>query len=253
MKHKFIYIFLLIILVTAVFIYFDNQKERVAIIGAMENEIEEIQSHLSFVKYSQKNDYQIITGQIGKNKIILAKSGVGKVSSATTTQYIIDRYHPTYIVNIGIAGSLSPDLKVGDTIIAKKMVQHDFDVTAFGCPKGYISNGIEPNKPTIFYSDKKLIDKFKKGNCVKQGTIASGDIFVMDIRLKNSIKREFGADAIDMESAAIAHTAKRNNIPVIVVRTISDGVVDKTNVYNKNKLDIAKKPAQVVIDVLKAD
>ena len=56
-----------------------------------------------------------------------------------------------------------------------------------------------------------------------------------------------------MESAAIAHTAKRNNIPVIVVRTISDGVVDKTNVYNKNKHDIAKKPAQVVIDVLKAD
>ena len=234
-------------------LFFINHKDTVAIIGAMDVEIEEVLSNLSYKAYNQESDFKIITGNLGKYKIILSKSGVGKVNSATTTQFIIDKYKPIYIINIGISGGLSPDLKSGDTIIAEKMVQHDFDVTAFGNPKGYMDNGIEPDKPTIYHSDKLLISKFRKYNSLKLGTIATGDIFVADTKLKHSIKKEFGADAIDMESASIAQTAERNHIPVIVLRTISDGVNETTNDYKKNKQSIAKPPAITVIDILKKD
>ena len=67
-----------------------------------------------------------------------------------------------YIINTGVAGSLSPDIKAGDIVIIDGVDQHNFDVMAFGNPKGYIDNGIEPDKPTIFYSDKKLVEKFLK-------------------------------------------------------------------------------------------
>ena len=237
----------------SIFIFQINQKESVAIIGAMDVEIEEIMANLSNINNEQQAEFKIVTGNLGKYKIILSESGVGKVASATTTQFIIDKYKPKYIINIGIAGSLSSDLKAGDTVVGEKMVQHDFDVTAFGNPKGYIDNGVEPDKPTIFYSDKKLVDKFLANNSLKLGTIATGDIFVTDKKLKNDIKKEFGANVIDMESAAIAQTAQKNNIPFIIIKTISDGLDGTTDEYKQNKQNIAKKPAQITVKTLKSD
>lgn len=159
----------------------------------MDEEINEININLKKTKTVQKNDFIITTGTLGNNNIVLAKSGVEKVAASTTTQFIIDNYKPIYIINTGIAGSLSEKLKAGDIVIGENMVQHDFDVTAFGNPKGYIDNGIEPDKPTIFHSDKGLIKKFKKEfDNITLGTIATGDIFVNQEKQKREIREEFG-------------------------------------------------------------
>lgn len=252
MKNKIFcgIVFLLIIIITG-FLFF-NKKETIAVIGAMDVEIDGILSNLSNISYSKQNDFNIVKGNFNKYKIILSKSGVGKVNSATTTQFIIDKYKPNYIINTGIAGSLSSNLKPSEIIIAEKMVQYDFDLTKFGYSKGYMYNGIEPNKPTIYYSDEKLIKLFVKNKYIKKGTIATGDTFVADMKLKHSIKKDFNADAIDMESAAIAQTAKRNNIPVIIIRAISDGLEDTTNEYKQNEKITALKPTEIIIDILRS-
>lgn len=209
MIKKIIYIFILLLIFSSVVFLFLSKKETIAIIGAMDVEIEEILANLSCINQERQDDFSVTTGNLGKYRIVLSKSGVGKVNASSTTQFIIDKYSPQYIINIGIAGSLDSNLKAGETIIASKLFQHDFDVTAFGNPKGYMDNGIEPDKPTAFYSDKNLVKKFiSKYPAMKTKTIVTGDIFVTDINLKNSIKKEFGADAIDMESAAIAQTAQ---------------------------------------------
>ncbi len=253
---KYIIFFIISICIICLFFNYTNKKETVAIIGAMDDEINEIHNNLNNTKTVQQNDFKIITGKLGKYNIVLTKSGVGKVASAVTTQFIIDKYSPVCIINTGIAGSLSDNLKAGDIIIAKDMVQHDFDVTAFGSPKGYIDNGIEPNKPTLFHSDKTLIEKFKnKFNSnrdynVMIGTIATGDVFANKEEQKNQIRNEFNADAIDMESAAIAQTTQKNNIPVIVLRTISDSENDSTSEYKQNKKSSAQKAALYILSVL---
>ena len=208
-----IFCFILIIIVSLHALNATN-KSTVAIIGAMDVEISEVLKNLSKPKTIKNNGFEITTGKLGKHKIILSKSGVGKVNAAVTTQYIIDNYSPKYIINTGIAGSLNENLKAGDIIIAEKMVQHDFDVTAFGSPKGYMDTGIEPDKPTFYHSDEKLIKKFKenlnsdKAN-ITVGTIATGDIFINNELLKEEIRNTFNADSIDMESAAIAQTAQK--------------------------------------------
>ena len=199
MKRTVLYILFCIILI---FIFvFNNayKKETVAIIGAMDDEIDEIHNNLNNAKVVQENDFKIIKGTIGKYNIVLTKSGVGKVAAAATTQYVIDKYSPEYIVNTGIAGSLSDKIKAGDIIIAQNMIQHDFDVTAFGNPKGYIDNGIEPDKTTIFHSDEILIGKFKNKfdsdeAAVVVGTVATGDIFVNKEDQKREIRDYFNAD-----------------------------------------------------------
>ncbi len=258
MKRKIFPVLLCAILICMFFVIFcyEKQKNTIAVIGAMDEEIAEFFTSLKHPKTTKSNNFTIITGTLGNNNIVLTKSGVGKVASAATTQFIIDKYRPKYIINTGIAGSLSNDLNAGSIILANRMVQHDFDVTAFGNPKGYIDNGIEPDKPTIFHSDRTLIDKFKKeleaqdNTKVIIGTIATGDIFVNKKEQKIQIKKEFSADATDMESAAIAQTAQINNVPLLVIRTISDSENDSVSEYKRNKETSATKAAFAIISVL---
>ena len=258
MKRKPFYVLFIFILifVACILLYCIKHKDTIAIIGAMDEEISVIRNNLKNSKTIQKNDFVITKGALGNNNVVLINSGVGKVAASTTTQFIIDNYKPVYIVNTGIAGSLSSDIKAGDIIIATNLVQHDFDVTAFGNPKGYIDNGIEPNKPTIFNSDKELVEKYKKelelnqNKNIKLCTMATGDIFVNQEKQKQTIRNEFNADAIDMESAAIAQTSQRNNVPLIVIRTISDSENNSVSEYKQNKETTATKAALSVISVL---
>ena len=70
----------------------------------------------------------------------MVKCGVGKVNAARTTQIMIDKFEIDYIINTGSAGSINDDVDYGDIVIGKYVLQHDFDITAFGHEKGYISN-----------------------------------------------------------------------------------------------------------------
>ena len=94
---------------------------------------------------------------IGSKEIILVKCGIGKVNAARTTQLLIDKYNPDYIIDVGVAGALNPMLEIGDIVIGETLVQHDFDITAFGHTKGYI-----PGIGERIYSDEELIGKFEQ-------------------------------------------------------------------------------------------
>lgn len=250
---KIVYFLLFLILIISGYFIFDKltYKNTIGIIGAMDIEIKEILTNLSNPKTIKHDGFEITVGRFGRNKIILSKCGIGKVNSAVTTQYIIDKYKPDYIINKGLAGSLTDKLKLGDIIIGEKMIQHDFDLTAFGKVKGDMQNNSKKNSPTFYYSDKDLVNKFLKFPDVKTGTILTGDVFVIDTKQKEKLQKEFNADAIDMESAAIAQTAQRNNIPVLVLRTISDTNKDSTDKYTKNKLSLTQESANYIFSMLK--
>ena len=154
-----------------------------------------------------------------------SEAGVGKVNAARTTQILIDNFKIDAIINVGSAASAKDDLDIGDIVIGKELVQHDFDITAFGHPKGYISN-----VGKYIESDKELVEKVErtinelKDNefKIKIGTIASGDIFCTDLSMKNKIRDKFDADAIEMEGAAIAQVCELDKVQFVIIRGISD-------------------------------
>ena len=199
--------------------------KKVGIIAAMQEEMNEIKNIMT--ELTEKNIYelQFFEGKIGNVECVLVQAGVGKVNASRCTQILIDNYDIEYVVNVGSAGSANNSLNIGDIVIGKILVQHDFDITAFGHKKGYISNVGEN-----ISSDDKLIKKFeniinnndKEEYNIKVGTIASGDIFCTDIKMKEKIKYKFNADAIEMEGAAIAQVCYLDKIPFIVIRSISD-------------------------------
>lgn len=198
---------------------------RYGIIAAMQEEMKEIENIMQDRIETQIYELKFIKGIINKSEVILVQAGVGKVNAARTTQILIDNFKIDVVINIGSAASAKDDLDIGDIVIGKKLVQHDFDITAFDHPKGYISNVGQ-----YMESDKELVEKIEeiaeqlKDNefKIKIGTIASGDIFCTELSMKNKIKDKFDADAIEMEGAAIAQVCKLDNIPFIVIRGISD-------------------------------
>ena len=174
-------------------------------------------------------------------------------NGARTTQILIDNFKVDIVINVGSAGSANDELEIGDIVIGEKIVQHDFDITAFGHPKGFVSNVGQ-----FLESDKNLVNEFEKIALNKKdefnmkiGTIASGDIFCTDIKMKNKIREKFNADAIEMESAAIAQVCKLDNIPFLIIRSISD----KPNGNNQITFDkflekASKRCAQILKEVI---
>lgn len=223
----------------------------IGIIAAMNEEIASIKKLMTDISIEEIYELQFIKGSINKNKVVLVKSGVGKVNAARTTQILIDNFDLEYIINVGTAGGLNEEINIGDIVIADKLVQHDFDITAGGHEKGYITN-----TGKYFYSDKNLIEKTKKIMKEMNGdfnqfiaTIATGDIFVQDIQVKDKIKKDFNADCTEMEGAAIAQVCSLNSIPFIVIRAISDKPNGNNSIDFEKYLELACERYAKFIDI----
>jgi len=198
------------------------------IIGAMECEIEHLVGLLENKKEEKKYGLSFYLGKLKNYEVVIVKCGIGKVNAGRTTQVLISEYSPKYIINTGIAGGLNSKIKIGDIVISKDLIQHDFDVSAFGYAKGYLFIG-EKNKPTKFIADselsckmKKILETISKERTVFIETILTGDVFVSKKEKKEELVKEFNGFCCEMEGAAIAQVAQLNNIPFTVMRFISD-------------------------------
>lgn len=225
--------------------------KRYGIIAAMQEEMQEIKKIMTEIKERKIYELNFITGIIKNKEVVLVESGVGKVNAARTTQILIDNFELDEIINVGSAGAVNSELNIGDIVIGKKLVQHDFDITAFGHPKGYISNVGE-----YVESDSKLIEKMeqvilklkKDEYKIKIGAIVSGDIFCTEVKMKEKIRNKFNAEAVEMEGAAIAQVCKLDNIPFIIIRSISDTPNGSNNITFDQFLVKASKRCAEIID-----
>ncbi len=196
----------------------------IGIIGAMDIEMDYIKSILSDVKITNVSGVDFVTGTAYGKEVVAAKCGIGKVYAALCAEAMILTYRPDVIVNTGVAGSLGKNLRVLDVVVADKTCQHDMDTSPLGDPKGLIS-GV--NK-IFFECNERVLDALLKaatesGVNAVTGTIATGDCFVADSKLKEDIRETFGAVACEMEGGSIGQVCYLNNIPCGILRAISDG------------------------------
>ena len=224
--------------------------KKYGIIAAMKEEMQEIEKIMTEIEIKKIYELNFIEGKINNTEIVLVEAGIGKVNAARTTQILIDNFDIDAVINVGSAGSANDELDIGDIVIADKLIQHDFDITAFGHPKGYISNVgqfvecdirlIENMRTTISTIND---NEFK----IKIGTIASGDIFVAEDSVRNRISEQFNAAAAEMEGAAIGHVCTMNNIPFAVLRAMSDCANDDSHVdFPTFAAEAAKKSIEII-------
>ena len=194
----------------------------IAIMGAMPEEIAPILEKLGDYRTTEYAGNRYYEASYKGVDLVIAYSKIGKVFSTLTATTMIEHFGAQKLLFSGVAGAISPSLKVGDLIVATQLSQHDLDITAFGHPFGYVPEGavfVEADKEMIALS-KEVASEM--GKILKEGIIATGDQFVANEERKNWIGSEFNADALEMEGGSVAVVCNALDVPFFILRAISD-------------------------------
>ncbi len=226
---------------------------KLGIIAAMKVEAENIIASMTDIETKEYSGIVYTSGKIGDNYVVCAVCGIGKVFAAMCAQVMAVEYKPEYIVNSGVAGTLTNKLSIGDIAISVDAVQYDMDTSAIGDPVGLIS-GINVIK---IPASRELGDKIaaiasEYGVKTYAGTIATGDRFVADKETKAKIVEMFDGIACEMEGAAVAQVCYVNKIPFCVIRAISDSADGEAHEdYPTFAARSAKVSAEITIKLAK--
>ena len=201
---------------------------KLGIIGAMAIEIETLKENMENVRSCGKTGMEFYEGTLEGLPVVVVQCGVGKVNAAMCAQILCSCFDVTHLVNTGIAGSLSAQLDIGDLVVSRDAMYHDFDCVHFGYEMGKVP-GMDvvsfPADETLIRYASAAAESVNPGH-VRIGRVASGDQFVAEKPLKEQIIARTQALCTEMEGAAIAQTAYRNQLPFVILRAISDKADD---------------------------
>ena len=200
-----------------------DKPRLIGIIGAMKVETDDIKGRVEAPVCETFSGIDFVRGRLLGHEVVAAKCGVGKVFAAMCAQTMILKYAPDIIISMGVGGSLSPELNIGDIAIASELCQHDMDTSHVGDEVGMVS-GVNM---VYFPACGEAVRRFEVcaeglGLHSVTGVIASGDVFVGDAQRKRFITDTFGALCCEMESAAIAQVCYVNDVPFAAIRAVSD-------------------------------
>jgi adenosylhomocysteine nucleosidase len=226
---------------------------KIAILGAMDEEISLIRQSLQHCQEHQFNHLTVYVGELEGVHIALVKCGIGKVAAAVSTTVIINHFKPDYVINTGSAGGFSSHLNIGDIVIGTELRHHDADLTHFGYQLGQ-----NAGMPAHFDCDKTLgalaasAAKALSQVQVQQGLICTGDSFVGSDEAAQIIRQNFaGVCAVEMEGVAIAQSCYLLGVPFLVIRSLSDIAGKTSSVSFQAYLEqAAKNSAQLVMQTI---
>lgn len=181
------------------------------------------------------------TAELSGKKLFFLHGGWGKIAAAASTQYAIDTFNPQLLVNVGTCGSFHQSMQRGGLLLADKTVVYDI-VEQMG----------DPDEAINAYTTVLDTSWAKSLKNVRHGILVSGDRDIVQGDIKE-LRSKYGATAADWESGAIAWTAKKNGVPLFVLRGVSD-VVSETESLAYGDLDHFEEGAELVmrrlIDIL---
>lgn len=153
--------------------------------------------------------------------------GVGKVNAAMSTQLFIDRYHPDYVINAGVAGSFL-DIPIGTIVLADCFVQHDVDTSPMGDPIGMVST---VNKINFLTDDLHLMQSILENLNIPYmtGKVATGEIFMVKGDRTDRVAALFAPTLCEMEGGAIAQVCLRNDVKFTALKSVSDRLCHENN------------------------
>ncbi|MCQ2255066.1 MAG: 5'-methylthioadenosine/adenosylhomocysteine nucleosidase [Bacteroidaceae bacterium] len=218
---------------------------KIGVIVAMDKEFNALEQLLS-----DKTEVHILgnhctSGTLAGNEVLLMHSGIGKVNAAIGATNLISEFKPDVVVSSGCAGGADVNLEIGDVVVSSSCQYHDVY-----CGPENLAGQIQ-GMPSEFVTPQALIDKAlsinthdgsslplvgeSEGATVIAGKIATGDWFVDSVEKMAAIHATVpDAKAVDMESAAIAHTCYIYNVQFVSFRVVSDIPLKENNTASYN-------------------
>lgn len=222
---------------------------KIAVIGAMEEEVELLRAQLENATSETIANSEYTQGTYAGKDVILLKSGIGKVNAAMSTTILLEKYNPDVVINTGSAGGYDENLEVGAVVISDEVRHHDVDATIFGYEMGQV-----PQMPAAFKADKHLMEVAEKAvaavgeHQAATGLITTGDSFMNDPVRVETVRGYFPTmKAVEMEAAAVAQVCYQFGTPFVVIRALSDIAGKESNVSFDEFLPVAAKHSTQVV------
>jgi len=164
--------------------------------------------------------------------IYVSQSGMGNVNAGAKLALILTKLKIDQVVLIGVAGALHSKLRIGDIVISREVIQHDYysslEEGNYLMKPGELILSCEQAQqydPVLSSVESSLkLTKLEHSSInIIEGIVASGNEFVgTAIRKKSIYKQCQSALIVDMEASAIAHIANTFQVPFLIAKTVSD-------------------------------
>ena len=245
---------------------------RIGIMGALNEEIKMLKDEMKLTKEIKIAGRVFYLGKLEGKEIVLVEAGMGKVNAAITSQLLITKFKVEKIIFTGIAGGVSPELGIGDLVIATKVAQHDYGSINpqgfFPFRPGTLPVGEVNIESVYFKTDEKLLNiamtasvgiklnKLPEGTILSNeeripkivsGIIVTGDQFIVSKIKRKWLFETFNALATEMEGGAVAQVCEINNIPFLLIRSISDLANEDAEVNFNKFVDYAAKNSVLLV------
>jgi adenosylhomocysteine nucleosidase len=216
----------------------------IGLICAIPQELADLRGALEHDGRARIGGFDFDQGRLDGRRVVLAEAGIGKVNTATVATLLVARCDAGALVFSGVAGGLDPGLAIGDVVIAERAIQHDAGVIEAGRLHPYQAGHVPFFNPTHelgYAPDKDLLARVRAclaglelaplsaaaGGSGRRpqlvyGTILAGDQFIHCEATRERLHREFQAQAVAMEGAALAQVAERLGVPWLEIRALSD-------------------------------
>ncbi|MBC7450989.1 MAG: 5'-methylthioadenosine/adenosylhomocysteine nucleosidase [Cytophagales bacterium] len=213
------------------------------ILAPMPEEIELILHHMHVEELYEAGMRTFYLGSIQGKKCVVSLSRIGKVASSVTAAVMIERFHIGRLIVTGVAGGLTDDVNIGDVVVATSSIQHDMDCrplfpqfeapllgkAIFECDEAMVQQAVEScnrfinNELSYYVNKEELQALYIHEPKVHKGVLVSGDQFIGTMEQFDKIRTELpDAIFVEMEGAAVAQVCYEYNVPLVVVRSISD-------------------------------
>ena len=158
----------------------------------------ELEGLLVHVEEVSKPDWPLDFARVGLlhgARVVMVANGPGPKLAATAVDIVKQHTEMTGLISVGFCGGLKPELQGGDIFVATEVV-------GFG--------------PALPVTSRKSF---------RQGRLLSIDRVISTAAEKNELGKA-GADAVEMEAAAVATRARDWNVPFYAVRVVTDTSVE---------------------------
>jgi len=178
-----------------------------------------------------KNESELSGRIISKRKeddieVYAVKAGVGKINCSSATQLVIDKFNPDFVMDVGVAGSLTKDLDIFDIVCAEHCYEYD---PCSGKELGKIPSGDNESHTVIsgpFYKEAFLefsnhIQDTMTIN-IRIGNVVCGEKDVKNRQLRQELHENFNGLVCNWETFAVLSVASLNKVKAFSFRVISD-------------------------------
>jgi len=212
----------------------------VAVLG-IADEVIPIEKRLEGSREVAVRGYVFVTGTLKGRQIVVGRSGSGKVNAAIVTTLLITHFKPSTLFVSGTAGAVNQTLRPGDVVIGAEVAQHDVGMRAASGVKrrgtrnavtGELDSLLVPAPEPLLAAARQAASGLRlppvttvdgeRVPRIVEGVIVTGDVFVADVAVREELRRNLDASAVEMEGAAVVQTCRQFRVPCLVVRSITD-------------------------------